>query len=203
MWPRAARRLCSGSGSFVAVMTSAAGLDGRVVDAQHRGMLQAFCFGNVAVTLEDLYFIDPDPMPGQEDPERGVRVELRLMEPQEWRGSIYAAQRSVLDEALWRADFFESITRGPGSKDRMHHHPAMTDNEPGRRVFERALTDDPLGWLEKRLVDLPEVCRGEAHETTVNELLANVPQIVEAARVMLERVRAGELALAPTRPISL
>lgn len=166
-------------------------------------MLQALCFGTMAVTIEDLYFIDPDPMPGQEDPERGVRVELRLMEPQEWRGSIYAAQRSVLDQALWRVDFFESITRGPGSKDRMHHHPAMIGNEPGDRVFERALTDDPFGWLEKRLVDLPGACRGEEHQAAVNELLANVPQIVEAVRMMLERVRVGELALAPSRPTSL
>lgn len=166
-------------------------------------MMQAFCFGTLAVTLEDLYFVDPDPTPGQEDPERGVRVELRLVEPQPWRGSIYAAQPFVIDEALWRADFFESVPGGPGSKDRMHHHPEMSGNEPGNRVFEPALTDDPFGWLERRLDDLPEICRGEEHEAAARELLANAPQIVAAARAMLERVRAGELALAPTRPTSL
>ncbi|WP_106399772.1 hypothetical protein [Actinocorallia populi] len=166
-------------------------------------MLQAFCFGTLGVTLEDLYFIDPTPAPGQDGPERGVRVELRLLPPQEWRGSIYAAQRFVLDEALWRADFFESIARGPGSKDRMHHHPEMDAGEPGSRVFDRSLTQDPFAWLEKRLTGLPETCRTPEHEASAKELLANVPHIVEAARTMLSRVHAGELALAPTRPTSL
>ncbi|MEO5876111.1 MAG: hypothetical protein ABIS86_03070 [Streptosporangiaceae bacterium] len=166
-------------------------------------MLQAFCFGTVAVTLEDLYFIDPDPDPGQEDPERGVRVELRLMEASPWRGSIYAAQRSVLDSGLWRVDLFESISGGPGSKDRMHHHPRMAEDEPGQRVFDVALTDDPFGWLGTRLADLPEACLSPEHKAGVAELLANSTRIVAAARDMLERVRAGELALAPTRPTSL
>jgi len=166
-------------------------------------MLQAFCFGTVAVTLEDLYFVDPDPLPGQEDPERGVRVELRLTEASAWRGSIYASQRTVVDTGLWRADFFESITGGPGSKDRMHHHPTMVEDEPGPRVFDPALTDDPFGWLETRLADLPEVCLLPEHRAGVAELLANSAQIVAAARDMLERVRAGELALAPTRPTSV
>jgi hypothetical protein len=166
-------------------------------------MLQAFCFGTLGVTLEDLYFIDPTPAPGQEGPERGVRVELRLLPPQEWRGSIYAAQRFVLDGALWRADFFESVERGPGSKDRMHHHPEMDANEPGSRVFDRSLTQDPFAWLEKRLTDLPEACRTPEHEASAEELLSNVPRIVEAARGMLSRVHTGELALAPTRPTSL
>lgn len=166
-------------------------------------MLQAFCFGMLGVTLEDLYFIDPTPAPGQEGPERGVRVELRLLPPQEWRGSVYAAQRFVLDEALWRADFFESVERGPGSGDRMHHHPEMAGNEPGSRVFDRSLTRDPFAWLEERLADPPEACRTPEHDASVKELLANVPQIVEAARAMLARVHAGELALVPTRPMSL
>jgi hypothetical protein len=166
-------------------------------------MLQAFCFGTLAVTLEDLYFVDPDPLPGQEDPERGVRVELRLMEASPWRGSIYAAQRTVVDTALWRADFFESITGGPGSKDRMHHHPTMVENEPCPRVFDTALTDDPFSWLETRLADLPEACLSPEHKAGVAELLANSAQIVAAANDMLERVRANELALTPTRPTSL
>jgi hypothetical protein len=166
-------------------------------------MLQAFCFGTVAVTLEDLYFVDPDPLPGQEDPERGVRVELRLMEASPWRGSIYAAQRAIVDTGLWRADFFESITGGPGSKDRMHHHPAMAEEEPGPRIFDQVLTDDPFGWLETRLADLPDVCLLPEHTAGAAELLANSAQIVAAARDMLERVRAGELALAPTRPTSV
>ncbi len=178
-------------------------MTGAVTAAQHRDMLQLLCFGTLAVALEDLYFIDPTPAPGQEGAERGVRVELRLLEPQDWRGSIYAAQRVVVDEALWRADFFESIEHGPGTRDRMHHHPEMDGNEPGARVFDRSLTDDPFAWLERRLTDLPERCRTPEHKASAAELLANVTQIVDAARTMLSRVHAGELALAPTRPTSL
>ncbi|GAA3224824.1 hypothetical protein GCM10010468_52130 [Actinocorallia longicatena] len=165
--------------------------------------MQAFCFGALAVTLEDLYFVDPDPEPGQEDPERGVRVELRLVEPSPWRGSIYAAQRTVVDTGLWRADFFESIAGGPGSRDRMHHHPSMTENEPGARVFDEALTADPFGWLATRLADLPAPCLSPASKADAAELLAGIPHIVDAARTMLSRVHAGELALSPTRPIRL
>ena len=166
-------------------------------------MLQAFCFGTLGVTLEDLYFIDPTPAPGQEGPERGVRVELRVLPPQDWRGSVYAAQRFVLDEALWRADFFESVERGPGSRDRMHHHPEMEGNEPGSRVFDRALTQDPFAWLERRLTTLPETCRAPEHEASAAELLANVPRIVEAARTILARVHADELAHTPPPPTSV
>ena len=85
----------------------------------------------------------------------------------------------------------------------MHHHPTLVDNEPGPRVFEPALTDDPFGWLETRLADLPESCLTPEHKAGVAELLANTPQIVAAAKDMLDRVRANELALAPTRPTSL
>jgi hypothetical protein len=31
--------------------------------------------------MGDLYFIDPDPLPGQDGAERGVRLEVRLLEP--------------------------------------------------------------------------------------------------------------------------
>ena len=43
-------------------------------------MLYAFGFDRIGVVVGDLYFVNPDPAPGQEGPERGVRLEVRLLE---------------------------------------------------------------------------------------------------------------------------
>jgi len=168
-------------------------------------MLSVFCFDRLAVTVRDLYFVDPDPVPGQEGPERGVRVELRLVEPQPWRGSIYASQKIVVDTSLLRVDVLESVERGPGSRDRVHHHPVVTDNEPGERVFDRALTADPVAWLRDRLADpmaLLAAARVDdltGYAESAAELTQSLPQVVEAVASSLDRVRAGELALTRTR----
>jgi len=168
-------------------------------------MLSVFCFDRLAVTVRDLYFVDPDPAPGQEGPERGVRVELRLVEPQPWRGSVYASQRIVVDTSLLRVDLLESVERGPGSRDRVHHHPTMSGNEPGERVFDRTLTADPVGWLRERLGDpmallaAAGVADLPGFEESAAELVAALPYVVEAVDSSLARVRAGELALTRTR----
>jgi hypothetical protein len=172
-------------------------------------VLRVFCIDSLAVTIEDLYFVDPDPAPGQPGPERGIRVELRLLEPQPWRGSIYASQRIVAGQAVWRADFLESVARGPGSKDRMHHHPAMADNEPGDRVFTRSLTGDPIGWLEAQLGDAvsllaaAKVSDAEAYGPSADALRAALPEIIGTAGATLEEVRAGRLAVGPPRSAGL
>ena len=166
-------------------------------------MLRVLCVDSLAVTIEDLYFVDPDPAPGQDGPERGVRVELRLLEPQPRRGSIYASQRIVADQAVWRADFLESVERGPGSKDRMHHHPTMNGNEPGGRVFTRDLTEDPMGWLETRLGDTAALLKAadipdlDAYLPSADALRAALPEIMATARTTLDEVRAGRLASRP------
>ena len=41
-------------------------------------MLQVFGFDRIGVVIGDLYFIDPNPRPGQEGAERGVRLEVRM-----------------------------------------------------------------------------------------------------------------------------
>jgi hypothetical protein len=166
-------------------------------------MLRMLCIDRLGVTIEDLYFVDPDPVAGQEGPERGIRVELRLMEPQPLRGSIYASQRIVADQAVWRADFLESVGRGPGSKDRMHHHPVMIDNEPGGRVFSRSLTDDPMRWLEAQLSDVIPILEASGvpdagtYRPSAAALQAALPEIIGMATATLDEVRAGRLALAP------
>lgn len=169
-------------------------------------MLRVFCVDDLAVTIEDLYFRDPDPDPGQEGDERGIRVELRLRERQPWRGTIYAAQRVVVDQAVWRADFLESVAGGPGSRDRMHHHPAMADSEPGRRTFSEDLTADPIGFLEARLSDpiplLEDAKVPDAHKygPSAAALREALPEIIQAATATLDGVRAGRLAREPSAP---
>jgi hypothetical protein len=165
-------------------------------------VLEVFGFDRVAVVLGDLYFVDPDPAPGQESPEHGVRVEVRFIEPQQHGGSIYAARPILVSEPVWRLDLLESVDGKPGSFDRTHHHPLMRGYEPGSRKFERELSSDPLGYLAGRLRDLPglleqaELPADRASDEDRRQLHGSVDDIVAATGAMLERVRRGELAQA-------
>lgn len=166
-------------------------------------MLQLFGFTTVAVALSDLYFVDPEPEPGQDSPERGVRLEVRLLERQPLRGSIYSAQPIALGRPVWRADLLESVESEPGSFDRTHHHPEFDGWEPGRRRFVPELSADPLGWVGERLADLPGLLAdaaiddGDIDPADAARLREAVPEIVEAAGRLLSRVHAGELGVAP------
>lgn len=164
--------------------------------------MSVFCFDSVAVTIEAIYFLDPDQRPDNEGPERGVRIEVRRVDRFPHQGSVYAAQPFVLGTAIWRADFLESVAAGPGSADRMHYHPLMADSEPGSRVFDTAIPADPIGWLSEQLGDLGALLTGKVDRpadfaSDVAAVRNEVPQIAAAAATTLERVRAGELAQAP------
>ncbi len=165
-------------------------------------MLTVFGFDQVAVVVGDLYFVDPSPAPGQEGAERGVRVEVRFIEPQAHDGSIYAARPIVVGEPIWRLDLLESVAGQPGSFDRTHHHPLMRGYEPGSRRFERELSSDPLGYLADRLRDLPglleqaELPATRASDEDLRQLSGSVDDIVTATGAMLEQVRRGDLARA-------
>jgi hypothetical protein len=156
-------------------------------------MLYAWGFERVGVVAGDVYFVDPDPSPGQEGAERGVRVEVRFLERPPLTGSIYAAQAIVIDRPVWRADLFETVTGPPGSHDRTHHHPH----------FRPALSSDPVGWLTNRLTDLPgllagaQLDAGEVGARDGEELAAAAPEIAAVVVSLLARVRAGELGRAP------
>lgn len=166
-------------------------------------MLHAWGFDRVGVVAGDLFFIDPDPAPGQEGAEHGVRLEVRLLERPPLTGSVYAAQPIVIDRPVWRADLLETIEGDPGSWDRTHHHPRFRGWEPGRRQYDEKLTGDPLAWLEGRLRDLPGLLEGAglAADTVgpddAAHLAAAAPQIVAAVAGLLEAVRAGELGNPP------
>lgn len=164
-------------------------------------MLYVFGFEKVCVVVGDLYFVDPDPLKGQEGAEHGVRLELRVIERGVHSDSIYAATPIAVETPIWRADFLEAVDGKPF--DRTHHHPVFEGWDPGERVFERALSADPLGWLENQLSDLPALLESSkfpadtAAPGDAEELRLAAPEIVAATRKLLDRVRAGELGNSP------
>jgi hypothetical protein len=166
-------------------------------------MLYAFGFERVGVVVGDLYFVNPDPAAGQEGAERGVRLEVRLLERGTLRGNVYSARPIVVDRPLWRADLLESAEGRPGSFDRTHHHPEFRGWDPGPRHFDEALSANPLEWVASRLSDLDGVLREagvppeEVDETDAAALGSAVPEILDAVRRLLDRVWAGELARPP------
>jgi hypothetical protein len=166
-------------------------------------MLYVFGFERVGVLVGDLYFVDPQPGKGQEGAEHGVRVELRVLERGALKGSIYSAQPIEAGQPIWRADLLETVAGRPGSFDRTHHHPAFRGWDPGHRVFVRELSADPLGWLGTKLADLEDLLAtaGFPAETAgpddAERLRGVTPEIVDAARRLLDQVRAGELGHPP------
>jgi hypothetical protein len=165
-------------------------------------MLQLFGFERLGVVLSDLYFLDAAPLPDQHGAERGVRLELRVLERQALEGSEDSAQPVRIGQPIWRADLLESVG-APGSSDRTHDHPRFDGWEPGERVFDADLSADPLGWLAARLSALEDLLeRAEmASERTggldAKALAHAALDIVAAASRTLRKVRAGELAEPP------
>jgi hypothetical protein len=171
-------------------------------------MLQLFGFDRIGVVLGDIYFIDPHPAKGQEGPERGVRLEVRMLAPGELTGSIYSARPITIAEPVWRVDLLESADGPAGSLNRAHHHPKMSDWEPHRRVFDRDLTSDPVSWLGTKLADLEGLLTGAGVDVDAelaadaDKLRAAVPEVQRAVSGMLDRVKAGELGTAPDGAVS-
>jgi hypothetical protein len=166
-------------------------------------MLQLFGFDRIGVVLGDIYFVDPVPAKGQEGAEHGVRLEVRMLAPGELTGSIYASRPIQIAEPVWRADLLESVEGTPGSLNRAHHHPHMRDWEPRKRVFDRALSSDPVGWVGTMLSDLEGLLAQagiEIDETLAadaDKLRGAVPDVQRAVSSMLDQVKAGQLGAAP------
>jgi hypothetical protein len=166
-------------------------------------MLQVFGFDRIGVVVGDIYFIDPAPAKGQEGPEHGVRLEVRILEPGELSGSIYSARPISIAEPIWRADLLESTDGTPGSLDRAHHHPNMRDWEPGKRVFDRHLSSDAVGFVGAMLSDLEGLLDRAGIEldavlaADADSLRGAVPDVQRAVTGMLGQVKAGRLGTAP------
>ena len=167
-------------------------------------MLQVFGFDRIGVAVGDLFFVDPDPTPGQEGAERGVRLEVRFLERGELPGSIYSAQPITVGLPIWRADLLESVEGPPASFDRTHHHPQFREWEPGKRSFDEAMSADPVAWVGKQLCDVRGLCVGAGidpelvPERDVAELRRAVPDILAVTQRLLDDVYAGQLAQPPS-----
>jgi hypothetical protein len=166
-------------------------------------MLQAFVFERVGVVVGDLYFLDPNPHPGQEGAEHGVRLELRVFDRGELKGTIYSAMPIEVGRPIWRVDLLEAVDGKPGSFNRTHHHPKFNGWDPAPRQFLRELSSDPLGWLATQLADLPGILERAglpaevADPSDAASLRDIAPAIVGVASMMLDKVRAGELGQPP------
>jgi hypothetical protein len=166
-------------------------------------MLQAFVFERVGVVVGDLYFLDPNPHKGQEGAEHGVRLELRVFDRGDLKGTIYSAMPIEVGRPIWRVDLLESVDGKPGSFNRTHHHPKFNGWDPTGRQFLRELSSDPLGWLAGQLADLSGVLeRAEvppevADPSDAASLRDIAPAIVGVTSMMLDKVHAGELGLPP------
>ena len=166
-------------------------------------MLQAFVFERVGIVVGDLYFLDPNPHKGQEGAEHGVRLELRVFDRGDLKGTIYSAMPIEVGRPIWRVDLLEAVDGKPGSFNRTHHHPKFDGWDPTSRQFLRELSSDPLGWLAAQLADLPAILeRAEvppevADPSDAASLRDIAPAIVGVTSMMLDKVRAGELGLPP------
>ncbi len=166
-------------------------------------MLYAFGFERIGVVVGDLYFVDPNPIPGQEGAERGVRLEVRMLHQGELKGNIYSARPIEGGEPIWRADLLEAADGPPGSLNRAHHHPAFNGWEPSKRVFEPGLSSGPVDWVGEQLSDLRALLEraGVADDGSFaadeRSLRGCVSDIKSAVQGLLDKVKAGELATAP------
>jgi hypothetical protein len=154
-------------------------------------MEQVWMFERLAVTLVYVDFLDPA-LAGQDDVrERGVRLEVRLVDTTS-TGSIYASPARQLQPAVCRIDLLESAAY---AVDRMHWHPQMEAGEPGDRTFDVTMVDDPLRWLDEHLrqVDVllaqSEVAIDEQMRGDIEAIKDVVPAIVDAAARGLEWAR--------------
>jgi hypothetical protein len=145
-------------------------------------MERVWLFDKLAVAVMRIDFLDPALSHLPDVRERGVRLELRPTDQSKTAatGSVYASPTVSLGPALCRVDLLESR---PGACDRMHWHPTMSDGEPGDRVFDETIPDDPTGWVAARLraADslLPAEMRGDAsYGADVDSIAAAADEIV-------------------------
>ena len=166
-------------------------------------MLWGLAFDRLGIVMSDLYFVDPALDQGEEGAERGVRIELRVVERDPLKGSVYSAAPIRIDRPIWRVDLLETVGSEPGSLDRAHHHPRFHGWDPTMRVFDDELTADPLRWVAEQLEAVDDVLEiaGVAPEDVgpgdVESLRRAAPAIVAQLELLLAEVAAGRLGVRP------
>jgi hypothetical protein len=144
-------------------------------------LLEAFVFNEIAIVVRHWFEIGP------EDDEHGARIEIRRLVRHEHRGSESAPQLIEIDDIIWRADLFDSLSDEPGNFARAHHHVHFDGIEPVDRDWDDRLSADPFGWVQKQLEALPELlaARGadlQDVEGETDDVRRNLPAIMSAAR---------------------
>jgi hypothetical protein len=168
-------------------------------------MLWSAAFSRIGIVVSDIYFVHPNPPPGQEGAERGVRLEMRVFQRDEPPGSIYSSVPIRVDRPLWRVDLFESVSSPPGSLDRAHHHPRFHGWEPGKRVFVDELSATPIGWLRARFAQIGDVLdyatgpERLAPAEDIDAIVAAGPMVAAVVEQLLHDVAAGRAAKAPAQ----
>ena len=166
-------------------------------------MLWSLAFEHLGVVLSDLYFVDPTIDQGEAGAERGVRLELRLFERDELKGSVYSAVPIRIDRPVWRVDLLETAESEPGSLNRAHHHPRFHGWDPGERVFVEALSNDPVTWVGERFRDIRSVLTEAGLDESavgaddVAALEAAAPMVTSQLEHLLDEVAGGRAGLAP------
>ncbi len=147
-------------------------------------MLQAFVFEGVAVIV----FPWSEPV---DPPERGARVEVRLLADEAHRGSYAAAQRFVIDHPLFRADLFDQLTSPPGNLLSAHFHSHFDGVEPTDRLWPDGIRTDPTGWLAGELNAFEDlVVRGGVDVANAPWLAADADAVRDAIPTIVAAVEA-------------
>jgi hypothetical protein len=150
----------------------------------------AFVFDGIAVLVGPWH----EPM---DPPERGARVEVRLLGDEPHRGTFSAAQRLVIDQPLFRADLFDRVDHPAGNLLSAHFHPHFDGVEPCDRQWPEEIQSDPTGWLASELADLPRLVERSGFATVGEPWLdhdteavrAEIPEIIRAVEAMWTEVR--------------
>lgn len=116
-------------------------------------MLHAFVYNETAILVRHWFEVSVH----DSHLEHGVRLELRLREPQPHRGSESAAQKIVADQPVWRADLFDRIDGTPGAFEAAHFHPRFLGVEPCERNWADEVKATPWEWLHGQLTDITDV----------------------------------------------
>lgn len=107
-------------------------------------MLAAFGFESLGVVVGDMFFVDPSPLTGQETPERGVRLELRLVDRAAPQGSIYAGIPITFARPCGGSTCSATRKAHPGRWTAPITTPGSTAGNPGHATSSRNCP--PIRW---------------------------------------------------------